>query len=285
MSQQDLANLLLNPNYYIFLRKAGKYFFPPNYYYPQHTHDEIEIVVVQSGYCITEINQQKIITNPNECLIIYSNVQHDFTIPSSQECTAFQLEFHLTGLEKQSSQLLFFEHLFQNLSYETFQNGEDIGNCIFRIGESRHQKDLVQIHFLELYTRLSQHLEVDTLLCPMTEHLKFNQILEHLHRHFPEKLDLEQICQQYQISSRHFRKLCQQKLGTNPVSYLTQLRIDSSKKLLANLSMSISEVAKRSGFSSQQYYSLSFKEQTGVSPSVYRKNLFNDLYQQEERFY
>ena len=53
--------------------------------------------------------------------------------------------------------------------------------------------------------------------------------------------------------------------------YITQVRIHQAKKLLADSSISIQDVAKAVGCNSLQYFYQLFKKETGITPAEYQK--------------
>lgn len=59
--------------------------------------------------------------------------------------------------------------------------------------------------------------------------------------------------------------------GYNPTAYILNLRINKAKKILATEDISITEVADECGFYDLAYFSRTFKKQTGVTPSQYRR--------------
>ena len=65
-------------------------------------------------------------------------------------------------------------------------------------------------------------------------------------------------------------KLFRKHTGTNFTEYLTQIRVDHAKKLLAAGEMSVKEVAYAAGFNSQSYFSKIFKKYTGIAPSEFK---------------
>ncbi len=56
-------------------------------------------------------------------------------------------------------------------------------------------------------------------------------------------------------------------------NYLNKVRIDFSKKLLANSEMSIKEIGFECGYNSVPYFNKQFKKIEGVAPFVYRKSI------------
>ena len=58
-------------------------------------------------------------------------------------------------------------------------------------------------------------------------------------------------------------------LGVN--EYINRLRIERSVYLLANTNLSISEISYEVGFSYPRYFSTSFKQMKGVTPSQFKE--------------
>ena len=59
---------------------------------------------------------------------------------------------------------------------------------------------------------------------------------------------------------------------TSFVKYLTTLRIQKAKELLANQDNKIIEIAEMVGYLDPYYFSHCFKKTTGLSPREYRQN-------------
>ena len=69
------------------------------------------------------------------------------------------------------------------------------------------------------------------------------------------------------VSSNHFSALFSQNMGQTFIEYLTSLRMNKAKELLASRRFSIGEVSSMVGFSDSKYFSTCFKKQFGTSPS------------------
>lgn len=63
--------------------------------------------------------------------------------------------------------------------------------------------------------------------------------------------------------------------GLSPSEYLKKYRIERAKEFLLNDEHNISEIAYASGFNSLSYFSYSFKEQTGQSPTEFLQSMQN----------
>ena len=54
-------------------------------------------------------------------------------------------------------------------------------------------------------------------------------------------------------------------------AYLTELRLENAKKLLADNEKTVNEIALYCGFSDQSYFSKVFSAKYGITPTDYRK--------------
>lgn len=90
--------------------------------------------------------------------------------------------------------------------------------------------------------------------------------------HFRECDALNRAAQLTGISRRRFNDLFKAQYGTTPNRYLTALKIDTAKKLIVRNDQPVKRIAEMSGFEDIYYFSKVFKEQTGLTPTQFRKN-------------
>ncbi len=69
----------------------------------------------------------------------------------------------------------------------------------------------------------------------------------------------------------HLHRLFTEQTGSHPGQYLTGLRIEKAKFLLARTDLSMLSISKLCGIATQQYFSRCFKRQVGVTPQDYRR--------------
>jgi AraC-like DNA-binding protein len=87
---------------------------------------------------------------------------------------------------------------------------------------------------------------------------------------FYTAIDLDQIAKQAFLSKFHFHRLFARIYRKTPHQYLTQVRLEAAKKLLAKEEISITAVANLIGFESLGSFSSLFSKQSGYSPQYYR---------------
>lgn len=70
-----------------------------------------------------------------------------------------------------------------------------------------------------------------------------------------------------------FRNIFTNAMGTTPLKYINNLKIENAKELLASKSCNVSKAAELSGFKCDSYFSREFKKHTGMSPMDYKNRI------------
>ncbi len=73
--------------------------------------------------------------------------------------------------------------------------------------------------------------------------------------------------------SHEFKK----RYGIAPMKYVTNLRISQAQLLLHSTDMKVSEIAKKVGFSSSNYFITLFSREVGTTPEKYRETVKKDV--------
>jgi AraC-like DNA-binding protein len=93
-------------------------------------------------------------------------------------------------------------------------------------------------------------------------------------RHAYERpINLPDISAQANLSPYHFLRVHKLAYGETPHEYLTRLRIERAKVLLARGSHNVTEACFEVGFSSLGSFSTLFNQRVGLSPSEYRRHV------------
>jgi AraC family transcriptional regulator len=99
---------------------------------------------------------------------------------------------------------------------------------------------------------------------------KLQQAIDYIQAHLDEKLSLESIATQLNLSVHYFCELFTQSTGIPPYKYVLQQRVDRAQQLLRNSQKSLSEIALDCGFADQSHLSRHFTKLTRISPKKYR---------------
>jgi AraC family transcriptional regulator, regulatory protein of adaptative response / DNA-3-methyladenine glycosylase II len=94
--------------------------------------------------------------------------------------------------------------------------------------------------------------------------------------HLDGKAGLEEIADQFELSSRQIRRIVQKELGVPPIQLLLTRRLLLAKQLLTETTLPITEVAFASGFSSLRRFNDAFNRRYGMPPTRLRMKATDD---------
>lgn len=97
---------------------------------------------------------------------------------------------------------------------------------------------------------------------------------KHLDLNFKET-DIQSAADKTGLTRRRFNDLFKKQYGVTPGHYLTSIKIEEAKSLLVDNGLSVQRIAALCGFESHYYFCKVFKEQTGVTPTQFRKGFLS----------
>lgn len=252
--------------------------------YPPHWHLPGEIIApLVNSYQVT-VAGQELNLRPGDVLVIASSELH--SIRSPRTGARYILDFS-TSLFDQLPDLAFILSILQPYcllsgsvipkitgelvdllrQIETEYNSD---TSVFRDGEIC----ALLVHFFVLVGRYAVNMEKFQSLAPPKQQEyadRFVSVCDYINSHCTENLTLEQVSEQAGFSKYHFARLFRELTGTTVHNYVTNRRILYAQSLLADESVSITEVSMRSGFNSLATFNRIFKKQMGRTPTEYRK--------------
>lgn len=97
-------------------------------------------------------------------------------------------------------------------------------------------------------------------------------VMRKMHQGFSGEMRMAELAESAGLSISTFERRFKAALGVTPSQELMRLRMHEARRLLAETSLPIGQVAKASGFKSPTRFCIAFREATDVSPSRYRQN-------------
>ncbi|WP_309387143.1 PocR ligand-binding domain-containing protein [Cerasicoccus frondis] len=94
---------------------------------------------------------------------------------------------------------------------------------------------------------------------------------KYIQERYQDQLSLDDAARAVNASTKHFCKVFKQATGITFTDYLSRVRVEKAKAMLANPHLRVSEIAFDVGFESISQFNRSFKRVTGQTPTDYRR--------------
>ncbi len=115
---------------------------------------------------------------------------------------------------------------------------------------------------LQPISALPSHKESDTMIL---------KIVSYINENYQNSITLKDLSERFFISTNTLCKRFHKSMGCSIIEYVTFVRLNKAKMYLLTTSKKLEEISYLCGFSSANYFGLTFKKQFGLSPLNYRK--------------
>ena len=251
-----------------------------------HTFSELVIVLQGSGTHVTETERHPLCRG--DVFVLNGETAHAFEDSNDLKLCNVMYDPDLirprqTLYDVPGYQALFVvEPLYrENSGFEgkLHLSEADLGRVTALLGAlEREQKlrlagyqSLLAAYFMQLVVLLSRYYSASSER-PTKAVLRLANALNFLEENYQRPLNLAELSARANLSKNQFLRVFKQAFNTTPISYLNDRRIQKAQALLSDSSLSISQVAFETGFSSSNYFSRRFRQALGVSPRAYRRS-------------
>lgn len=278
-------------------KQHGTPLFPVGWYHeimfrrgiPWHWHDELEVVVVERGTALFVIDGKKYTIEAGQGVFINADVLHSSWAPENQVCVLRTLVFHprlIGGVES-----IFWEKYLRplvtgpairwlhldgtvswyeeavaaiNHAWEQMRQAEpgyefavraDLSRLIFLVGQNSQQKKAVPTEKV------------------MRDITRIKQMLQYVEEHLADELTVTAIAESASLSESECLRCFRTMVNAAPIQYVKKLRLQRAATLLETTDWKVSDIAAQCGFQEMSYFSKSFRQWTGLSPSQYREKI------------
>ena len=98
------------------------------------------------------------------------------------------------------------------------------------------------------------------------------QAIIYIREHLSERITIDSLAEMVGISKFHFIREFKRITHYTPIMYITVVRIETARRLIAETDINISEISDKCGFDNVSYFSKTFKKHTGISPTKLRQD-------------
>lgn len=100
---------------------------------------------------------------------------------------------------------------------------------------------------------------------------RFRALIQGIHREPAADHRVEALATRMGMSPRHFARVFRTQTGSSPAALVTRIRVEAAQRALASSGASVAEVARDTGFGTEETLRRSFQRVLGVTPRVYRE--------------
>lgn len=160
---------------------------------------------------------------------------------------------------------------------------ETIGSQMAKYNFARTDSSLAPIPFFRLwsFTQLKQKVmqyaeHVQECACEASIDVSNKKLIVEVLRYVKENaakdINLNIVAEHFSRTPAYMSALFKKGAGEGFNIYLTNIRMDMAKEMLADSSIPIGEVSSLCGYLNPKYFSVVFKKTVGVGPGAYRQN-------------
>lgn len=246
--------------------------------YPAHVHSEVEMLYCLEGYIDLVLGGEPYHLRQHELLLVEKLTAHEIL---GGEGSRLAIQVGSLFLEEQYKQ--FSNISFKNPVLSLRDLPEDAVNLKklkalfeeideeYRLTGKRYTSLNIRGNIYKIcHIIMQQYLDQVSRPWHVTDDI--HTVLELVHNHYNEPLDVETAAQKINYGKSsfcfHFKKVTGQTFHT----YLNNFRIKKAVHLLGETSSSIESIAYMVGFNDPKTFSRVFKAITGISPRDYRKS-------------
>lgn len=233
------------------------------------------LVAIKGRYeCILE-NGVRFTTKPFEALVLPAGVRHQIEFPVPGVLVAAHLNYRVLG----GIDVLRFFKLPHHLPRRA---GKPIAELLDRIARNRRTREFrivsavteksLGFELLALLLRQSASRRID--LSRLLGLQRLSRVLELIHDRIGEQLTIGELCRQAQLSRQRFHAVFKEASGFSPKDYVSRAKIQRAKQLLISKDLTVANVSDQLHYCNPYHFSRQFKRVAGVSPSAYRRQMF-----------
>ena len=246
----------------------------------QHFHSVYELIYIIEGKALFTICDSSYEASAGNLLFISKFEEHNAVIleyPYRRffiQLTPFQLERCILDPQLRSvfiNRTGNFRHCFDLLPCAEQANGllQDITDEFQHPGPFYHERQSCLLTLLLILCRRQCPEQFPSLTG--SPPAAVSQAQKYIDLHFAESLSLEDLAQRFFISPSHLSHEFRKWTGFSPKRYIVLSRLSNARRLLLTSDASVGDIAIQCGFHDVNNFIRAFRQETGLTPAVYRK--------------
>ena len=236
-----------------------------------HTHSYTELFYIVGGDGQFQIHEQLFPVRAHQLVVVNPNVLH-----TEVSYDAHPLEYLVLGIEGLEL---------------TVPDSDEARYCIYSFPEDNGVLTCMQSVLREMQERSPEYetaclAYLDLIMVQLLRKASVSvtqtqsrfpanrqcaAVRQYIDQHYRESITLDLLAEKVSINKFYMAHAFKREYGVSPINYLIARRIREGKRLLSETDLSLSQIAAVLGFSSSSYFSQSFRNAEGISPTEYRR--------------
>lgn len=256
-----------------YITEAGHFTAKRDYAVQRETHDSFLLLYTINGEGSVRSGDFEFSLTRDCAVIIDCHIPHEYHSISDQ--WEF-LWIHFGG----SSVFPLFDITYPNNSIRSvcMENEEDFDKKINDIINEVKQNNIaahihISSHMHSAFNAVClAALEKDNVSIKNSRADDVRSVIKYIETNYFNSITVDDMIKDIHISKYHFIRRFKRAMGITPYSYLTNYRINMSKRLLRTTNRTVAEVAEICGFLDTSNFITHFKKHTGQKPLQYRRD-------------
>lgn len=146
---------------------------------------------------------------------------------------------------------------------------KDMKAVLFHICSISSREELSE-ECSRLLVRLSECINESAV---QPEHDPIEKSIRYIEQHYAKALTLKEVADSVYLNAAYFSTLFKQRTGKSFIERLTEIRIQEAKRRMVQTDNKIAAIAEHTGFTNIRHFNRVFKNETGMSPKLYRDRI------------
>ncbi|MGL5676002.1 MAG: AraC family transcriptional regulator [Cellulosilyticaceae bacterium] len=247
-----------------------------------HTHDFVELSIIRSGQLEYLIEDKKYVLKKNDVLIFNPGVHHQALIQPDTVCSELHLGIGGLHIDCEAPNYIGIKKWPPILTIEKYQS--EFEACCEEIEKEQRLRHLGHSFMLKALTMkliLIIYREMDERSMPTVlqgtqlesrdKKIIVQTIIDYMREHYMTEISLDNISKNMYLSPVYISKIFKEEIGTSPINYLIQIRLEKAKEMMEQEDLPVNVIAKSVGYTDAYYFSKLFKKYYGCAPTTYIK--------------
>ena len=134
-------------------------------------------------------------------------------------------------------------------------------------------EEMLEIYLRQIFIKLQRHFKSSLNSDNSHAFEEIDNAISYFCEHYNEPINIDDYAKENHFSTSWFIRNFKLYTGITPKQYILKKRIYNAEALLQNTQYNINEIAQIIGYDNPLYFSRVFQKTKGMSPSEYRKNI------------